>query len=170
MCYATYKPCKSLNSRTITFDYKENVSSRFTNVMSGVYWQESTVFFLVVTTFGIKTRWIFDSVLVMQGSLAYSPHFWASNILRETVLLSVQAEMPGMGVTLFTLVSQAGTQKQNNKIQFHTQAIKLLPSVSIQGHSNLVCETRLAFQSAYNMRSVPSITARLNTATSRRHF
>jgi hypothetical protein len=86
------------------------------------------------------------------------------------VLLPVQAEMPGIGVTLFTLVSQAGTQKQNNKIKFHTQAIKLLPSVSIQGHSNLVCETRLAFQSAYNMRSVPSITARLNAATSRCHF
>ena len=78
------------------------------------------------------------------------------------MLSSVQAEMPGMGVTLFTLVSQAGTKKQNNQIQFHTQAIKLLLSVSIQSHSNLVCETRLAFQSAYNMRSVRSITARLN--------
>ena len=88
------------------------------------------------------------------------------------MLLPVQAEMPGMGVTLFTLVSQAGAQKKNNnnKIQFHTQAIKLLLSVSIQSHSNLVCETRLAFQSAYNMRSVRSITARLNLATSRCHF
>jgi hypothetical protein len=79
--------------------------------------------------------------------------------------------MPGMGVTLFTLVSQAGTQKQNNITQFHTQAIKLLlPSVSIQIHSNLVFEARLAFQSAYNMRSVPTIRARLNAATAGCHF
>lgn len=80
--------------------------------------------------------------------------------------MPVQAEMPGMGVTLLSLVSQAGTQKQDNKIQFHTQAIKLLPSVSVKSHSNLVFETRLAFQSAYTMRSVLCITARLNAAIS----
>jgi hypothetical protein len=166
LCYTTYNP-QNLIPKQLNFIIKKMFITL--HQMSCVVCTDINLQFLGCYYFGIKTGWIFGSVWVMQGSLAYNPHLWASYISTRDSASACSSRDARNGRDSHFARVKSWHSKQNNKIQFHTQAIKLFASVSTQSFQFSVCD-KVNLSSAHNMRSVPFTIARLNASISRRNF